>query len=83
MLTAIWFKFFGFDFEFSKEFKVLSRPIQKWLQSPHYSAGGFYRILSSHSLAHFYFMKKIRQSAALPAVRTHLEDTKPPCKHKM
>ncbi len=52
-----------FDFLISlsniwKEFKVVSRFIQKWIQPPACSDHGLYRILSSYRLAHFYLMKK-------------------------
>ncbi len=41
-----------------KNFKVLSRFIQKWIQPPACSDYVLYRILSSYWLAHFYLMKK-------------------------
>ncbi len=41
-----------------KDFKVLSRFIQKSLQPSASSAHGWYRILSSYWLAQFYLMKK-------------------------
>ena len=41
-----------------KDFKVLSRFIQKWIQPPAYSDHGLHRILTSYWLAHFYLMKK-------------------------
>ncbi len=41
-----------------KDFKVLSRFIQKWIQHPACLDPGLYRILSSYWLAHFYLMKK-------------------------
>ncbi len=52
-----------FDFLFSdlniwKDFKVLSRFIQKWIQPPACSDHGLYRILSSFGVAQFYLLKK-------------------------
>jgi hypothetical protein len=41
-----------------KDFKVLSRFMQKWIQPPACSDHGLHRILSSYWLAHFYLMKK-------------------------
>ncbi len=55
------YKFFDFIIlilNFWREFEVLSRLVQKRLQSPHSSAGSLYRILSSYTLAHSYLMKK-------------------------
>ncbi len=40
------------------DFKVLSRFIQKWIQTPASSDYGLYWILSSNWLTHFYLMKK-------------------------
>jgi hypothetical protein len=48
-----------------KDFKVLSRYMQKWIQPPACCNHGLHIILSSNWLAHFYLMKKIRQSAVL------------------
>ncbi len=52
-----------FDFLISllnvwKDFKVLSRFLQKWIQPPACLDHGLHRILSSYWLAHFYLMKK-------------------------
>ncbi len=52
-----------FDFLISvlniwKEFKVLSRFIQKIIQPPACSDHGLYRILSAYWLVHFYLLKK-------------------------
>ncbi len=41
-----------------KDFKVLSRCMQKWIQPPACSDHSLHRILSSYWLAHFYLMKK-------------------------
>ncbi len=41
-----------------KDFKVLSRFMQKWIQPPACSDHGLHRILSSYGLAHLYLMKK-------------------------
>ncbi len=41
-----------------KDFKVLSRFMQKWIQPPACSDHGLHRIFSSYWLAHFYLMKK-------------------------
>jgi hypothetical protein len=40
-----------------KDFKILSRFIQKWIQPPACTDHGLYRNLSSYWLAHFYLMK--------------------------
>ncbi len=50
---------------FWKNFKVLSRFIQKCLQPPASLAHGLYGILSSYCLATLLFDKKIRLNAAL------------------
>ncbi len=41
-----------------QDFKVLSRSMQKWIQTPACSAHGLHRILSFYWLAHCYLMKK-------------------------
>ncbi len=41
-----------------KDFKILSRFMQKWIQPPACSDHGLHRTLSSYWLAHFYLMKK-------------------------
>ncbi len=50
--------FFYFDLEYLKDFKVLSRFIQKCLQPPASSAHCFYKIYFFYWRAHFYLMKK-------------------------
>jgi hypothetical protein len=52
-----------FDFLISvlniwNNFKVLSRFLQNWTQSPACSVHGLHRMLSSYWLAHFHLMKK-------------------------
>ncbi len=52
-----------FDFLISvlniwNNFKVLSRFMQNWIQSPACSVHGLHRMLSSYWLAHFHLMKK-------------------------
>ncbi len=52
-------KFFKFLFWiFEKSIKFWVAKYKNVVQSPHASAGGFYRILLSYSLVHFYLMKK-------------------------
>ncbi len=51
------FKFLFLILNVWKNFKVLSRLMQKWLQPPACSDLGLHRILSCYWLAHFHLMK--------------------------
>jgi hypothetical protein len=50
--------FLFFIWNIWKDFKVLSRFMQKWIQPPACSDHGLHRIQSYYWLAHFYLMKK-------------------------
>ncbi len=56
--TAIWFDFLILILDIWEEFKVLSRFIQKLIQSPAFLDHGLFRILSSYWLSHFSLLKK-------------------------
>jgi hypothetical protein len=74
-LTTKSFKFLNFDLEFFKRVqRSLLLHIDKFLYSPHSSANGLYRILSSYLLVRFYLMKKILQSAEQAVFRARSGD---------
>ncbi len=52
------FNFWSLILNIWKDFKFLSRFMQKWLQPPACSDHGLHRILSCYWLAHFHLMKK-------------------------
>ncbi len=56
---------FHFSFEFWKDFKVLSRFLQKWIRPPACSDHGLYRIPFFLLTGALLFVEKIRQRAAL------------------